>query len=338
MTDDRKDVTINDIARLAGVSPSTVSRVLNKSKPVTPATEAAVQAAIDQLGFRPNLVAQGLARGRSTAIGVLIEELTSPFYGAIMRGIEDALANSGFYPIFASTHWRPGLAALDRRALDMLLGRRVDGILIVGSHVPDAVYHELADQMPLLIVGELIPGFEANCLVVDNRHSADALTRHLIQLGHRRIAHISGLLENADGRERLEGYQRSMAEAGLPELVIAGDFTESSGILAVDQLIRDRTEFSAIFAANDQMAMGAALALHRHGRLVPCDVSLAGFDDLPLVRYSIPPLTTVRQPTHEMGLAAARGMLDLIAGRPLSLPSFATTLVVRESTAAPGVL
>ncbi|HEY1015877.1 MAG TPA: LacI family DNA-binding transcriptional regulator, partial [Herpetosiphonaceae bacterium] len=316
MTDDRKDVTINDIARLAGVSPSTVSRVLNKSKPVTPATEAAVQAAIDQLGFRPNLVAQGLARGRSTAIGVLIEELTSPFYGAIMRGIEDGLGDSGFYPIFASTHWRPGLAAPDRRALDMLLGRRVDGILIVGSHVPDAVYRELARQLPLLIVGELIPGFEERCLVVDNRHSADALTRHLIQLGHRRIAHISGLLENADGRERLEGYQRSMAEAGLPELVIDGDFTESSGILAVDRLIHERAEFSAIFAANDQMAMGAALALHRHGRLVPRDVSLAGFDDLPLVRYSIPPLTTVRQPTHEMGLAAARGMLDLIGGRP----------------------
>ncbi|HYF66415.1 MAG TPA: LacI family DNA-binding transcriptional regulator, partial [Herpetosiphonaceae bacterium] len=148
---DKKPVTIDDIAREAGVSPSTVSRVLNRSKPVNPETAAAVRAAIDRLRFRPNAVAQGLARGKSSAIGVLSEDLASTFYGEIIRGVEQGFAHSSYYPLFVSSNWHPG-ALIDGGPLDMLLNRRVDGLILVGSYFPEPLLRDVMERLPCIAV------------------------------------------------------------------------------------------------------------------------------------------------------------------------------------------
>ncbi len=228
----KRAVTIDDIAQAAGVSASTVSRVLNKSKPVNPATEAAVLSAVARLKFQPNVVAQGLARGKSTAIGVLTEDIASPFYGQILRGIEQGLHGSVYHPVFASTNWRPNQQDDADIALALLIGRRVDGLIVVGGHFPAHQLQAVASDRPLIGIGQTIAGFEGQCLTVENTVGARQITEHLIGLGHTRIAHITGLLVNHDAVERRAGYLAALEAAGITpdeHLIIEGGFTEEFG-------------------------------------------------------------------------------------------------------------
>ncbi len=326
-----KRITIHDIARQAGVSPSTVSRVLNSTTPVAEDKRAAVTSAISQLNYRPSLVAQGLARGKSTVVGVLTQDIASPFYGEILRGIEYGLRGSVYHPIFANGNWR---LEDEYDALEILRSRQPEAIILLGGHLPDAEILAVAEDLPLIAVGRLIKGFEDHCVRVDDFQGAYLATRHLLDRGHRRIAHIAGLASHQDTRDRQAGYCHALTEADVPinpDLIIEGTLQEQSGLMAVETLLVRASPFTAIFAANDQMAYGARLALYRRGIRVPEDVSLVGFDDLPGSAYTTPPLTTVRQPTLEMGRAAARAVLRLIEGQPLALPHFAPELVIRES-------
>lgn len=325
--------TVSDIARLASVSPSTVSRVLTGSSPVHPEKRAAVLAAIDQLNFRPNLTARALVSGRSMAIGILTQSMSSQFYGELSQGIEEGLTGSGYHPIFASGQWHPDE---ERAALNILIDRKVDGLIVLGGDHPDAELRELNSQIPLIGVGRPIAGLEAQSLRVENFQGATKAVRHLIELGHRRIAFISGIPAHPDTRERRRGYEQALREAGIPfdeRLLVEGNFTEQSGTLALEALLARGAHFSAIFAGNDQMAYGARLGLYRHQLRVPDDVALVGFDDLLGSTYMTPPLTTVRQHMIEQGRRAARGILSMLAGEPLTLAPVATELVVRESTA-----
>lgn len=332
---EKKPVTIEDIAREAGVSPSTVSRVLNQSKPVNPQTAAAVRDAIERLRFRPNTAAQGLARGKSRVIGVLTEDLASPFYGEIIRGVEQGFAHSQYYPLFVSSNWHPG-AVIDGGPLDMLLNRRVDGLILVGSFFPESLLRDVIQQMPCIAVCQTVPGLERRSLLVESHQAAIQLTRHLIELGHRRIVHITGPLSNSNARERLDGYSSALAQAGIavdPALILTGNFLEESGLVAMGRFLAGGGRCTAVFAANDQMALGARMALFNHGLEVPRDVSLVGFDDQPVSRYTIPPLTTVSQPTADLGRNAASAMLSLLDGQQVDLPEFSARLVLRQSTA-----
>ncbi|HEX5692737.1 MAG TPA: substrate-binding domain-containing protein [Roseiflexaceae bacterium] len=328
-----KSITIHDIARAAGVSPSTVSRVLNSTTPVAEDKRAAVLAAIDELNYRPNAAAQGLASGRSMTIGVVTQSVGSPFYTAILRGIEQGLQTSGYQLLFASGNWR---MHEERKAVEALTGRRVDALIVMGGRLPDEQLRQVAAQVPLVVIGQNVAGLEAHCLRVDNVRGAYQATRHLLDLGHRRIAHITGDLSHADAIERRDGYAQALADAGIavdPQLIVEGTFVEQSGLLALEALISRAMPFTALFAANDQMAYGARLALYRRGIRVPEDLSLIGFDDLFGSAYTTPPLTTVRQPMDEVGRAAARAALQLLAGQPLAPQIFPAELVVRESTA-----
>lgn len=325
--------TVSDIARLARVSPSTVSRVLTGSSPVHPEKRAAVLAVIEELNFRPNLNARALVRGKSMAIGILTQSLASQFYGELSQGIEEGLAGSGYQPIFASGQWLP---EEEQAALNLLIDRQVDGLIILGGDQPDADLLALSAYTPLIAVGRSIAGLEAQCIQVDNRSGAVQAVRHLLDLGHRRIAYISGIPVHADSRERRLGYEQALHDAGLPldeRLIVEGNFTEQSGTLALEALLARGVHFSAIFAGNDQMAYGARLGLYRHQLRVPEDVALVGFDDLIGSAYATPPLTTVRQNMLEQGRRAAHGILALIDEKPLDLAPVATELVVRESTA-----
>lgn len=328
-----KQPTVSDIARLAQVSPSTVSRVLTGSSPVHPAKSAAVLAAIEHLNFRPNLTARALARGKSMVIGILTQSMASQFYGELAQGIEEGLSGSGYQCVFASGHWE---RAEEQAALDLLLAHQLDGLIVLGGDHPDADLLAINEQIPLVAVGRRIAGLEEHCMRVEHAAGAFQAVQHLIDQGHRRIAHVSGIAAHNDSRERRLGYEQALTAAGLPvdeRLIVEGNFTEQSGLLALEALLSRGAHFSAIFAANDQMAYGVRLGLYRRGLRVPDDIALVGFDDLVGSAYTTPPLTTVRQSMLDQGRYAARGLLNLLADLPPALPPVATELVIRESTA-----
>jgi LacI family transcriptional regulator len=331
----RSDVTtIQDIARHAGVSVSTVSRVLNKTVPVARAKRVAVLGAVEALGYRPNVVAQELARGHTLAVGVLPQGISNPFYSRVLKGVEQGLRGTPYYPLFASGE-EPEEEA---QAFERLLNHRIEALIVIGGHLPDEKLVQVSQRLPMLAIARLVRGLEARCVRVGNEAGAYKAVRHLIELGHRRIAHLTGLFWHSDALARRSGYERALTDAGITRearLVVEGDFEEKSGFASTESLLRSGQRFTAIFAANDQMAVGAALALFQHGVRVPQDVSLVGFDDQPSAAFASPPLTTIRQPAVEMGRAAAEALVEELRGNVYVQPTFDTELVVRASTAPP---
>ena len=325
-------VTLDMVAQLAGVSASTVSRILNGTAKVTDDKRAAVDAAITELGFVPNPMARGLAGGRTLSIGVITQAIDSPFYGGSLRGIEDELDRAGYSPLFVSGHWN---AAEEARCIAMLQARRVDGIIVLTGRMSDNALRTCAKRMPLVVTGRTLKAKNLVALNFNNTEAARLATQHLIDLGHRRIAFIAGDAVHPDAMERQAGYRAALQAAGIafnPELVVPGLFTEESGLTAVNRLLDSRHRFTAIFASNDQMALGASLALHRRGLRVPQDVSVVGFDDLPVARFVVPPLTTVQNPAYEMGQLAAGVMLQLLRGEKPQAEVPLPNVMVREST------
>jgi LacI family transcriptional regulator len=325
-------VTIGRVAQAAGVSASTVSRVLNGTAVVSDVKKQAIDEAIATLGFVPNPIARGLAGGRTFSIGVVTQALDSPFYGAAMRGIEDALLPAGYNALFVSGHWN---AAAEARCIDVLQSRRVDGIVVLTGRLTDQALKAYAKNQPLVVTGRTLKAQGLFTLNFDNFEGGRLATRHLIQLGHRRIAFITGDAGHPDATERLRGYRAALEAAGIAfdqRLVVPGEYHELSGLLAVDRLLATSQRFTAIFAANDQMAVGAALGLQRRSLRVPEDVSIVGFDDLPTSQFAIPPLTSVQQPAYELGRLAASAMLQLLADTKPSVEVPAPRLVARESS------
>lgn len=326
-----KKTTIQDIASRANVSISTVSRVLNNTAPVAGETRQRVLKIIDELGYKPNLFAQSLAGGQSRTIGVLTQLIGSPFYDVILRGILQGIEGSNYSPLFADGSWD---GSKDRIALNMFMDRKVDGLILLNGHTSDGYLVDLANQVPIIVLGRVVPGLENLCLPFDDYEAARKATRFLIESGHRRIAHITGIFDHEDAIERKDGYLSALVEAAIdpdPELIIEGDYTEPSGVMAVEMLLMRGRIFSAIFAANDQMAFGARLALHRRGLRVPEDVSIVGFDDQAPSAYMIPPLTSIRRTPLEIGEVAGRALVDLMQDKPIRLPRFQSTLMIRES-------
>lgn len=334
MTTNEK-VTISDIARRADVSISTVSRVLRGTAPVAESKRKAVLAAVAELNYQPNVFARGLASGESMAIGVVTQNFGSPFYDAILQGVVQGLQDTRYFPFFADGQWQ---SEIETEAVRALMRRQIDGLIVIGGFLARDQLAQFAEQIPIVVVARRVPDFEENCLYIDNMMAAYGATKHLIELGHRRIAHISGRADHPDAAERKKGYIKALVDAGiepLPELIVEGNFRRQSGVLAVDMLMARGIAFSAIFAANDQMAFGTRLALYRRGIRVPEDLSLVGFDDEPAAAFMVPPLTTVRQPAVQLGLQAVKGILSRLSGEPISPVTLKAELIVRESTAIP---
>lgn len=325
-------VTLEMVAAAAGVSPSTVSRILNGTAVVAEEKRAAVNEAIASLGFVPNPVARGLAGGRTLSIGVVTQAIDSPFYGGALRGVEEELGRAGYSPLFVSGHWS---AAREAQCIEMLKARRVDGIIVLTGRLSDAALAQHALSLPVVVTGRSLRAPRLYALNFDNFEGARLATHHLLSLGHRRIAFIAGDSRHPDAKERLRGYRAALAAAEVasaPALVLPGDYTEDSGRMAVERLLDSREPFTAIFAANDQMAFGAGLALHRRHLRVPEDVSLVGFDDVASALYAIPPLSTVHHPVYELGQAAAQAMLQLLAGETPRAQLPAPRFIARESS------
>ncbi len=327
-------VTLEMVAEAAGVSPSTVSRILNGTAVVSADKQQAVNDAIANLGFVPNPMARGLAGGRTLSVGVITQSIDSPFYGVALRGIEDELDTAGYSPLFVSGHWNE---AEEARCIDMLRSRRVDGIVVLTGRLSDTALRQCAKALPVVVTGRHLRATGLFSLNFDNHMGALLATEHLLALGHKRIAFISGDPLHPDAVERQSGYVAALKAAGVafdPALVAQGQFHEEGGRLAIEQLLDRRQRFTAVFCANDQMAFGAALGLHQRALRVPDDISLVGFDDLSAAQFSIPPLTTVHQPSYELGRLAAAAMLQLLAGEKPTLEAPLPRLIARASSRA----
>jgi len=329
---EKPKVTLDMVAEMAKVSPSTVSRILNGTAVVSDEKRKAIDRAIARLGFVPNPIARGLAGGRTMSVGVVTQTIDSPFYGLALRGIEDTFDQAGYSALFVSGQWD---AAEEARCIDVLRSRRVDGIIVLTGRIADQALKACAKALPVVVTGRSLKAPGLYSLNFDNFEGGRLATQHLIQLGHRRIAFIAGDPAHADSAERLRGYRAALEAAGIsfdPALVMPGEYHEVNGLLAVDRLIESRQRFTAIFAANDQMAFGAALGLQRRSLRVPYDVSLVGFDDLPTAQFAIPPLSTVHHPAHEMGRLAASAMLEMLSGVNPTAEVPAPHFVARESS------
>lgn len=330
---DPKKITIQDIADCANVSKSTVSRVLNNTTPVNDKKRAAVLKAVKDLDFEPNSLASGLAGGNSMIIGIQTQNIGSPFYDLVTRGVIHCLTDTRYSPILVDGVWDK---EIELRGIDTLLRRQIDGLIIIGGDIEKEQLLHLAAKKPLLLVGREVEGLQDRCLYVDNFDIGYQATKFLIELGHRQIVHITGIQSHQDSVRRLNGYLHALEEAKIPydaDLVYEGAFDGPSGVKAIDTVISRGKKFTAVFAANDMSAFGARLALYRHGIDVPDEVSLIGIDDQAEAPYMTPPMTSVRQPAFKMGVAAGNAMLDLLMNKEIEIPKPSVQISVRESTA-----
>lgn len=322
---------MDDIAKLANVSKSTVSRVLNDKSVVNGKTRQAVLDAMQQLRFRPNHFARGLASGRSMTVGIVTQDVGSPYFDSVINGVIKGFGDSDYSPIFMGAGWD---SEKELQVIQTLVGRQVDGLILVGGRLSEEL--SISPEMPLIYVGSDSPERVTISISIDNFQPAYEATCHLIEYGHTSIAYIRGPENQRDANSRYEGFCKAMHDHSLqpdPDLVIESDFSSQSGILAMNALLMRGKPFTAAFCANDRVAFGARQTLYRHKLNVPEDISLIGFDDQYEASFMAPPLTTVRQPTVDMGRLAARTMIDLIGGENTDVPRLSAELVKRESVA-----
>jgi LacI family transcriptional regulator len=266
------------------------------------------------------------------SIGVLTQFIDSPYYGEALRGIEDELHKANYVPLFVSGHWNE---AEEKNRLFMLQERKVDGIIVLTGKLSDATLVDMAAKIPVVVTGRRLSADGLFSIDFDNTEGASLAVRHLHALGHTRVAFISGPLDHPDATERLQGFKDEASKKGMAldeALIVYSDYQEAGGFRAMNTLLDARVQFTAVLAANDQMAYGARLALHRSGLRVPEDISLIGFDDLPHSAFTLPPLTSVRQSVYEIGVSAAKAMIDILHKQNPPSRLVAAELVVREST------
>ncbi|QNA89054.1 LacI family transcriptional regulator [Massilia sp. Dwa41.01b] len=331
MKTDDSTTTLYEVASIAGVSPATVSRFLNGTAKVSDDKRRTIERVIEELNYKPNRLAQSLKMGSTRTIGVLTQSLESGYFNQAMIGIEDAVKGSGYALLIMSGHWH---ADEEAERVELLIGRRVDGVVILTGKLSDEQIRSYSQRVPIVAFGRKLAGERLMGFSLDNYRGACDAVEHLVEQGHRRIAFIAGPEDHEDARARLAGYRDTLARHKIdidPNLIVPGDFHESGGLLAVNGLLASQQRFTAIFASNDLSAYGARLALYRRNIRVPEDISIVGFDDLHSSMYTTPPLTTVRQPLYDVGMGIGRMMLGMVGqkGGEVELPSL--SLVVRES-------
>ncbi|HTW37173.1 MAG TPA: LacI family DNA-binding transcriptional regulator [Steroidobacteraceae bacterium] len=327
--------TISDVARELGISVATVSRALSRPELLRADTRERVLAMVERLGYRPNVLARGLRRGKTHAIVFVVPNL-SPFFLEIYAGAEDVARAADFALLLGSSNGDP---QREEACFDQVTSGRADGIILLTGVAPAAYAAGRRALPPLVSVLERLPEHSVPVIRTDHRGGATEAVRHLIELGHRRIAHIAGARHVASSARRLEGYRAGLEAAGLaasPELLYPGDFTMQSGAAGIEKLLRLDEPPTAVLCANDEMAFGAIRMLNKRRLSVPEDLSIVGFDDQNLAAFYNPPLTTVHIPRHELGRRAALELIKELEGREgareVVLP---TRLVIRESTAPP---
>lgn len=326
---------IREVAERAGVSAITVSRAMNNSGAVHPATRERINKAIAELHYVPNTLARSFRSKQTCLLALVLPDVTNPFWTTIARGVEDTASRNGFHVILCNTDES---SEKEANHLSVLLQRRVDGIILAPTSGDKRIILPLKQHsMPCVLVDRRVDGAKCDTVVSNGHDGAMKMTQHLIELGHRRIAIVAGPDAIWTGWERVEGYRQALYENGLlvnPDYIVHGSYNEASGYELVKHLLALDPRPTAIFAGNNFLAVGALHALREAGLRVPEDVALAGFDDIPQGSLISPALTVVSQLAYEMGVSAAESLISRLSGKYRGKPRdivFDTCIIIRES-------
>lgn len=327
---------MRDVAEQAGVSVTTVSHVINHSRPVNTDTRQRVEQVMQVLGYQPNVLARSLRKGKTNTIGVILPDNANPYFAEVVRGIEDASFSQGYSVILCNSD---NDLEKERFYTNVLIEKQVDGIIFVAAGLSDGNLQNLQTRgIPAVMVDRKVPGVQLDCVFADNQVGGYLATEYLIGLGHTSIACISGPQGGASSRERITGYRQALEVSGIdpnPDWLVEGDFQYQGGYEALKLLSKAGSIPTAIFACNDLMAIGAYRYAQEKNISIPQELSIIGFDDISLAAFVNPPLTTIRQSKDKMGSLAANLLLERIANKNMGLRQeiVAVQLVVRGSTA-----
>jgi len=332
----RSRVTIRDVAAHSGVSHQTVSRVINKTERVNPETRAKVEAVIAELGYTPNAVARSMARGRTCMVGCISPNLTDFTFASIIEGAESESRRQKYFLVSSSAADEDTFSELIE---EMVGSRRVEGLMVINPYA-DGRHTLIPKDFPTIYVGAHPRQEEVSSISLDDIKAAQIATQHLIDIGHRRIAMVTGPPVEDCTQDRCIGYQNALESAGItynPDLVIQGDWSATSGHTAMMTLANSINIPTAIFAQNDRMAVGALRATRQLGLSVPEDMAVIGVDDMPLASYFDPPLTTMHQDILDIGQKAARMLIQAVENpnSPIQHQLVQAKLITRDSTVCP---
>lgn len=329
-------VTIKDIAKEADVSITTVSRVLNDKPDVSLDTRRKIEQVIERLGYNPNTIARGLVTKRTYTIGLIIPDISNPFFPEVAHGIESKARELGYSVVFYNTD---NDKKAEKQAIEVLKGKRVDGIILSLSLENNQELHKLAQEyFPVVELDRKVPDSSFPTVTIDNEEAAFEATEHLINLGHTRLAHITGDLGTQTGLDRLSGFKKALNKYGLKiekEYITEGNYSREAGYVGMKNLLKLRKVPTGVFAGNDLMAIGAYQAVFEKGLRIPEDISIIGVDDIEVASIVRPGLTTMRFPKHELGQKAAEILIREIEGQDMDKQGdiiLKTTLVLRGST------
>lgn len=327
----RMAVTIKEVAKEAGVSIATVSRVFNDSGPVNDGTREKILDVARRLRYTPHGGARSLIMSKTHTLGVLLPDLYGEFFSEVIRGIDHAARQSGYHVLLSSSH--NDADEIDA-AMKAMRGR-VDGLIVMYPDVNARILEvNLSDSMPVVLLNCDVDEDSFLSINIDNYGGAYAMTEHLLNSGHRHIAMIKGAENNFDAAERLRGFRAAIEQNGAASLEVAGHFTEASGFSAAEAVLTSEPRPTAIFAANDSMAIGALSAVRQNGLRVPDDIAIAGFDDIPMAAYITPPLSSVHVPINDLGSRAISRLIDAVNGKEGGRGDkelLQTTLILRQS-------
>jgi LacI family transcriptional regulator len=328
--------TINDVAKLAGVSTTTVSHFINGTRYISDDLRERVEAAITELGYRPNSLARGLRRGESKTIGLIVPDNSNPFFAEILRSIENIGYANGYSVILCNSD---SDIQKEIAYTDLLFAKQVDGIVFIATNDSCEHLQQLTDAgIPIVVIDRDIPLIGTDVLLVDNFQGGYAATRYLIELGHRHIACITGPSKLTPSADRVNGYKKALAEAGIaenPQWLVAGDFQFQGGENGINQLLALPERPTAVFACNDMMALGIMRGMRKARLSVPREISVIGFDDIPLTSVVSPALTSIAQPVQEISRLAFELLIDRIQNKNSVHEEkrivLQTHLIIRES-------
>ncbi len=330
--------SIKDIARIAGVSPSTVSRALAGSPRISEQTRQRIQAIAQELNYTPSLAARTLVTGASPMLGVVAPSLADPYVAAVMQGVELASHDRGFQRLVASSQGDP---EQELAMMQVLAGHNVAGLIIISSRVPQGYGTGLPPLgVPVVFINSLHTGEQVYNVMTDNEHGGWLATRHLLEWGHTRIAYLGGPAKGRSQAARLAGYRRALEEAGHPyrsQWVLRGDGTPRAGREALRWWLRqpEARRPTAFFCYNDLSALGLLSEAYQQGVVIPEVLSVVGFDNTPVTEISIPPLTTVEQKTQDLGRQAVASLLAALASKPVTDVILRGQLIPRATVAVP---
>lgn len=327
-------VTIKDIAKKGDVSVTTVSRVLNNKPDVGDDTRTKILKIIDEMNYNPNSVARGLVTQKTHTIGLIIPDISNPFFPQVARAVEDKAQKLGYSVIFFNTD---NHLEREKKAVELLKSKQVDGLIVSLSLGNEKILKQLkASNYPVIQIDRSVLSNSYPLVSIDNTNSAYQMVEYMLKKGHTKIAHISGDLNTTTGRERMNGYKKALLDYGLKinkDYIVAGDYTQHSGFKAMQKLLKLKERPTAVFAANDLSAAGVYKALFAVNLKIPDDIAVAGHDDIDIASLLRPELTTMRQPKYSLGERAVTVLLRMINNQKTDIENqiLKTDLIIRES-------